>query len=159
MFRLVASVFALCTCAASAAQAQTPQSYPLICRGGPSMRIVTSHDVPDGVTARQNTMRVFFRAGAAPGNPGPGECVWMDRGLRPGEPENFWIRGDVEFAFQVMGDGRLNREGRDWRLSAEGSGAEAAGWNRIVRAVLAGGTFTLDVYNADGRTMAVTRLH
>ena len=139
-----------------ASAASADPSYPLICRGGPSMRIMVNHDLPDGVHTGATAMTVFFRAGAAAASPGPGECVWMDRTFRPGEPENFWIKGDVEFAFQVQGDARLARDTTGWRLNPEGSGAAAHDWAAIVNGVLNGSTFTVQVYNAGGRTMAVT---
>lgn len=134
-----------------------PPSYPLICRGGPGMRIATAHDVPDGVRTGDNAMTVYFRAARNAANPGPGECVWMDRTFRPGEPEAFWIKGPVEFSFQVWGDGRVNRDGSGWRLSPEGSGPQARNWKTIVDGVLNGGVFTVQVYNA-GSVMAVTRV-
>ena len=120
------------------------------------MRIMVNHDVPDGIHTGAAAMTVFFRAAAIPANPGPGECVWMDRTFRPGEPENFWIRDNVEFAFQVSGNGRVERDGSGWRLNPEGSGGPAHDWSTIVNGVLNGGTFTVQVYNAGGRTMAVT---
>jgi hypothetical protein len=134
-----------------------PPSYPLICRGGPGMRIMTAHDVPDGVRTGDNSMTVFFRAARAAANPGPGECVWMDRTFRPGEPENFYLKGPVEFAFQVYGNGRVNRDGSGWRLNPEGNGPQARDWKTIVDGVMNGGVFTVQVYNA-GSVMAVTRV-
>ncbi len=131
-------------------------SYPLICRGGPAMRIMVNHDVPDGVHTGATAMTVFFHAGSFPAHPGPGECVWMDRTFRPGEPENFWIKDNVEFAFQVMGNGRIVRDASGTRLNPEGSGAAAHNWATIVDGVLNRGVFTVQVYNAGGRTMAVT---
>ncbi|HAH11471.1 MAG TPA: hypothetical protein DCL48_15365, partial [Alphaproteobacteria bacterium] len=65
--------------------------------------------------------------------------------------------GNVEFAFQVYGNGRLARDGSGWRLSPEGSGPEAQDWKEIVDGMLNGGTFTVQVYNA-GSTMLVTRV-
>ncbi|NWH08371.1 MAG: hypothetical protein HXY22_06975 [Alphaproteobacteria bacterium] len=134
-----------------------PASYPLICRGGPDMRIATAHDVPDGVNTGQNAMTVYFRASANPANPGPGECVWMDRTFRPGEPENFWIKGNVEFSFQVYGNGRVASDGSGIRLNPEGSGPEAQDWKEIVNGVMNGGVFTVQVYNGGG-SMIVTRV-
>ena len=138
------------------AQAEPP-SYPLVCRGGPSMRIMTNHDVPDGVNTGNTHMTVFFRAGQNANNPAPGECVWVDRGFRPGEPENFVVSGNVEFAFQVMGDGRLVRDGSGLRLSAEGTGAAANDWNYIINTLMTGNMPTVHVYSQGG-SMIVTRV-
>ncbi|HAJ45839.1 MAG TPA: hypothetical protein DCL54_04575 [Alphaproteobacteria bacterium] len=134
-----------------------PPSYPLICKGGPGMRMMVNHDVPDGVNTGATHMTVFFQAAGVAANPGPGQCVWMDRTFRPGEPESFKLKGNVEFAFQVYGNGRLARDGSGWRLSPEGSGPEAQDWKEIVDGMLNGGTFTVQVYNA-GSTMLVTRV-
>jgi hypothetical protein len=143
--------------AAAIAPVAMAESYPLICRGGPGMRIMTAHDVPDGVRTGDNSMTVFFRSARAAGNPGPGECVWMDRTFRPGEPESFALKGPVEFSFQVYGDGRIARDGSGWRLTPEGSGPQAQDWRQIVNGVLNGGVFTVQVYNG-GSSMIVTRV-
>ncbi len=152
MNRIAVLAFASSCLFASSAFAE---SYPLICRGGPSMRIVVNHDVPDGVHTGATAMTVYFHPAATAASPAPGECVWMDRTFRAGEPANFWIKNDVEFAFQVNGNGRLSHDGSGWRLNPEGSGPAAHDWATIVDGVLNGGTFTVQVYNA-GSTMAVT---
>jgi len=139
-----------------ATSAHADPSYPLICRGGPGMRVMVNHDVPDGIHTGTTHMTVFFRPAAAPASPGPGECVWMDRTFRAGEPANFSMSGDVEFAFQVNGNGRVLRDGSGWRLNPEGSGGAARDWATVVDGVLDGGTFTVQVYNSGGSTMVVT---
>ena len=143
--------------AAILAPAAMAESYPLVCRGGPSTRIMFAHDVPDGVNPTTNNMTVFFRPGANANNPAPGECVWVDRGFRPGEPGSFSIKGDVKFGLQIMGDGRLVRDGSGLRFRAEGTSAQANDWNYIVDKLMTGNLATVQVYNA-GSTMAVTRV-
>lgn len=69
------------------ATAQT--SYPLICRGGPSMRFL-AHE--GNVQHTYNILGLFFTAGTRPAGPrgrdlAPGQCSWVDRGFRPGEPD------------------------------------------------------------------------
>jgi hypothetical protein len=150
---LASSAFAAACLMATAASAAP--SYPLICKGGPSMRIMVNHDVPDGVHTGATHMTVFFHAAATAASPGAGECVWMDRTFRSGEPENFQITGDVEFAFQVRGNGKIATDTTGWRLNPEGSGGPAHDWKTIVDGVLNGGTFTVQVYNA-GSAMIVT---
>jgi hypothetical protein len=64
------------------------KSYPLMCRGGGAMKAkITSWNVTvNFVGAKQG-------AGVRP--PQPGECAWLDRGWRPGEPQEFvWKLGD-----------------------------------------------------------------
>jgi hypothetical protein len=156
VFRFLAAAGAMCLAAASA-QAQT--SYPLACQGGPDMRIMVNHDVDSAGKPGATAMFVYFRAAGTAAQPGPGECVWMDRTFRPGEPEVLWLRSpDIEFAFQVMGDGTVVQDGSGHRLNVEGAhiSPEAASWDRIVKAVLTGGTFEVDVYNSENRVMVVT---
>ncbi len=59
---------------------QTPQSYPLVCRG---FRKPTIWFKPE----RKLVLR--FKKGTAPAGSGlsPGECSWLDRGMREGEPD------------------------------------------------------------------------
>ena len=55
-------------------------SYPLVCRGGPSLKMVILPDMKNiGLT---------FVPGTKPAGDGlaPGECSWKDRGMNTGEP-------------------------------------------------------------------------
>ncbi|MBP6013126.1 MAG: hypothetical protein KBA31_12940 [Alphaproteobacteria bacterium] len=149
--------------AASTASAEPP-SYPLLCRGGGNMKIMVNHDVDGAGIPGATAMTIFFTpAGVAGGvsAPPPGQCVWMDRTFRPGEPANMWIRSpNIEFAFQVTGDGRVVYDGSGPRVNVEGAhiSPEARAWDSVVRAVLSGGLFTVQVYNESGRTMVITRV-
>ena len=60
-------------------KSQTPQSYPLVCRGTPSANISSN---------RGRLMMKFIR-GTAPADQAlaQGECSWMDRGMYPTEPD------------------------------------------------------------------------
>ena len=156
MKKFAIAAFAALSLSPMAAFAEPP-SYPLVCRGGPSMRFMVNHDVPDGVSTGATHMTVFFRGGHVANNPAPGECVWADRGFHPGEQENFVVKGNVEFSFQVMGDGRLARDGSGLRLRAEGTGAEANDWNYIVDKLMTGNSPTVQVYAAGG-SLIVTRV-
>jgi len=72
-------------CSPSRAQ----QSFPLVCRGGDSMRF-SAH--PGNQQGTFNILGLFFQKGAGPTGPSgsrlaPGECSWLDRGMRSNEPD------------------------------------------------------------------------
>ena len=149
--------------AATTASAEPP-SYPLLCRGGGNMRIATNHDVDGAGIPGATHMTIYFRAAAVAGSvspPPPGQCVWMDRTFRPGEPENMWIKSaNIEFSFQVMGNGRVAVDTTGPRVNVEGAhiSPEAQAWDSVVKAVMTGNLFTVQVYNESGRTMVITRI-
>ena len=63
------------------------KSYPLLCRGGEAMR---GHFSP--VDFSFTFIGAKHSAGSRP--PRAGECTWLDRGFRPGEPqEAIWTLG------------------------------------------------------------------
>jgi hypothetical protein len=158
-----ASMAAGMMAAATTASAEPP-SYPLLCRGGGNMRIMVNHDVDGAGRPGATAMTIFFTpAGMAGGvaPPPPGHCTWMDRTLNGAEPANMWIRSpNIEFAFQVTGNGRVVNDGTGPRLNVEGAhiSPEAQAWDSVVRAVMTGGLFTVQVYNESGRTMVITRV-
>lgn len=161
--RIITLLAALCT-VSSVASAADPPSYPLLCHGGPGMRIMTNHDVDGAGIPGATAMFIYFTPSSQPGSaqqPGPGECVWLDRTFRPGEPAVMWIKSPkIEFAFQVMGDGRVAVDSTGPRLNVEGTAqsAEAKDWQYLVDGVMKGQIFTAHVYNSDGRVMVVTRV-
>ena len=82
----------LSVCAALCGLASTAsgqESYPLICRGGPSLRF-QSHA---GNTQHTfNIVGLFFTRGSRAAGPdgrtlAPGHCAWVDRGVRADEPD------------------------------------------------------------------------
>jgi hypothetical protein len=144
--------------APSPAQADPP-SYRLNCMGGPGMRIVTNHDVPSPGHVGAIAMWIYFTAAPVAARPGPGQCTWVDRTFRPGEPQVLWIRSnDIEFAFQITGDGRVVRDATGPRVNAEGMTAESASWDRVVQGVLNGRPFSVMAYNVDNRVMNITSI-
>lgn len=161
MFRAVTTAaLTIASIAAAGAMADDPPSYPLVCQGGSSMRIAVSHDVRGDGTTGRTLMTVYFdkaAQGAGAAMPGAGECAWMDRPLNDGEPAQLWFESSfVEFAFQVLGDGRINQDTRGYLLRPEGSSEQALDWRQVTGAVLAGDVFTVQAYNAGGRVLAVT---
>ena len=142
-----------------------PPSYPLLCRGGPAMRIATNHDVNGAGIPGATAMWVYFNKGSAAGSvhaPGPGECTWMDRTLNANEPAAMFIKSpNVEFSCQVMGDGQIARDGSGIRLNVEGANwsAEARSWDTIVKGVMNHGLFTVQVYNTGGASPVMMITH
>jgi len=157
---LAALLVGLCLCCASPAFGANPPSYPMVCHGGPGMRIMVNHDVDANGVPGATAMFIYFKPAAKAGSvapPLPGECTWMDRTLRSDEPAVLWIRSPhVEFAFQVYGDGRIARDASGIRLNPEGDSADAQQWRYLSEGVLNGKQFTANVYNASGRVMSVT---
>ena len=164
---MAVGVFAALLVTASAQAA--PPSYPLLCRGGPSMRIVENHDVNGAGIPGATAMFVYFTAGRTAGSvspPGPGECTWMDRTLSDaghrGEPTVLWIKSpNVQFAFQVMGSGQVVSDTTGPRLNVEGStiSPEAHDWETVVRGIMTGQLFTVQVYNSQGPSAVMVITH
>jgi hypothetical protein len=158
MIAIAAGLLAVCTSAALA----DPPSYPMLCRGGPGMRIVVNHDVTGAGIPGKTAMFIYFHkapAAASAMPPPPGSCAWMDRPLNAAEPGVLWIKAPfIAFAFQVYGNGTVVHDATGPRLNVEGAtlAPEAQKWDSIVRAVMTGGTFTVHAYNSGGSVMAIT---
>ena len=77
----VGMVAAILQVLSGSAAARTPEDYPLVCRGGPSMVI--------GPAPGVGNIGFRFTRGTKPASQGlaPGECSWMDRGMYPNEPD------------------------------------------------------------------------
>lgn len=153
-----AGLLAVCTTAALA----DPPSYPMLCRGGPGMRIMVNHDVDGAGIPGATAMFLYFHkapAAASAMPPPPGSCAWMDRPLNAAEPGVLWIKSpNIAFAFQVWGNGTVAHDTTGPRLNVEGAtlSPEAQKWDSIVRAAMTGGTFTVHAYNSGGSVMAIT---
>ena len=155
---IAAGALAACMTAALA----DPPSYPMICRGGPGMRIVVNHDVDTAGMPGATAMTVYFHKAPLAANtapPPPGSCAWKDRPLNAAEPAALWIKSpNIAFAFQVWGNGTVAHDTTGPRLNVEGAtvSAEAGNWQRIVRAVMTGGGFEVLAYNSGGSVMVIT---
>lgn len=103
--------------ATTAAEA-TPRSYQLICKGGGDMVATIK---PSGKIALR------FAAGTEASMVQSGQCTWVDRGFRVGEPNVLSLTGD--------------REGTTY----------------ILRNMLSGDRFYVQVYNDNNGRMVVTR--
>jgi hypothetical protein len=72
--------------------------FPLVCRG-PG---VVSYSGQTGFNA-QSIVRLDFQRGSSPNNPGPGQCVWVDRAYAPSEPACIAIKNQ---SFSVTQQGQ-----------------------------------------------------
>jgi hypothetical protein len=96
----------------------TPRSYQLICKGGGAMV----------ATIKSNgTIALRFSPGSEAGVVQAGQCTWVDRGFREGEPNLLSLAGD--------------REGTTY----------------ILNGLLSGDRFYAHVYNDNNGRMVVTR--
>jgi hypothetical protein len=61
------------------------QDFPLVCRGGPTMRFKANKGNDQGTF---NILGLFFAKGTQPSGRGlaPGQCSWLDRGMNTAEP-------------------------------------------------------------------------
>src|SRR6476620_307422 len=67
------------------------QRYELRCRGGGSMKFNSTPGSPSSSGEQMTNVTIDFAVGtqgAGTGKPNlnPGQCSWIDRGFRPGEP-------------------------------------------------------------------------
>ena len=118
------SVAALALCAAFPNASQSQQtSYPLACRGGGQMSAV--------VRSSSNTDIIFLpgTAGSSEGTTPAGQCRWLDRAFRSGEPN---------------------------RLVVDNADREATLY--LLTQIVNGGNFFVQAYNAGDQTLRVTRV-
>jgi hypothetical protein len=114
------AVTALLLASPFSARAQEPQVYPMWCRGATGLAM-----------SNGQTIQVVFLPWSGPAKPtmSRGSCSWLDRRLRPGEPNHI--------LYQVP-------SGTDARSTAKAINADGVIW-------------TFWVYNA-GRTMTATAI-
>lgn len=92
VFILIANI----TCVQNVSQAE-PRSYPLVCRGGGAMQGTL------GKLGIDFTFKGGTQAATAK-QPGPGECAWLDRGFRSGEPRKMsWSNRGLDRFFVDYG--------------------------------------------------------
>src|SRR5436309_14322769 len=79
---------------------QTPEDYPLVCRGGGSL-------VTGVAPGERNIGFTFMRGAKAAGATGeglaPGECSWADRGMYSAEPDR--VSQHLEGSSESLGAG------------------------------------------------------
>ena len=115
-----------------------PKSFPLMCRGGGTMK---------GTFWEKGLKFQFIGgsqgAGASP--PQPGECTWLDRGFRPGEPlEIVWHDRDLDgLLVNFDAQGRLN--------GLEIKGGASDKYKYLFNSIRNGSVFQIHAYQATCR--------
>jgi hypothetical protein len=136
----VAAVFA-----APPAHAQ-PQSYPLVCRGGGSLFQL---NVDVGRSDKSN-LTISFKgasAGASARAPQRGECAWLDRGWRGGEPQIMTWAGDVDsLGLAFSPDGKLSS------VKTLRAGPQGAQLKYLLDALRNGTSFQVHAYRDNARS-------
>lgn len=82
--------------AASALPATAQKSYPVVCKAGGNMMAEVSAG---------NTVRVRFDpgdSGASASPPRRGQCAWLDRAFRSGEPTVLLVKGNAGHADYII---------------------------------------------------------
>lgn len=132
------------------AQAQT--TYPLQCRGGGNMNVNIAGQTSGGGT---EIVIGFDRATVIRSLPA-GSCAWVDRPMNSREPRaiRLIVRARMSVDFRPRpGDTVGDRAGA---FVFADSGPDVAYANTIVRALKAGGTFTVQAHNPGRGPMVAT---
>lgn len=127
-------------------EAEAAQSYVLACRGGGAMQAVAGQRV----SQRRAFVEIRFRPGrqgAGVRAPAPGECTWVDRGFRSGEPAKLIYRERGNTWIQSV-------------CSSRGCSTSSNSRNilKLMNNVRSGRAFQLRVYNNRSGHMEVTRV-
>lgn len=86
------AVAALMGVGAVAGEASAQQSYPIVCHGGGAMQFVAD------VTGSSELRFQPGTQGASAARPGRGECAWLDRGWRSGEPTVLAVSSNADWS-------------------------------------------------------------
>jgi hypothetical protein len=140
--------------AASAISAEPP-SYPLVCRGGASpFQLYIDFGGSD-----KSFLTVSFRGASAGVNTRPperGECAWLDRGWRSGEPQVLRWAGNLDDVRLVFSpDGRLSS------VDLPRAGPGGAQLKYLIDALRSGSPYQVHAHSAalfGARFLIVTRV-
>ena len=130
--------------AAAPSIAQT--SYVMTCRGGGDMQAVAGQRVSNPHVF----VEIIFKpgtAGAGVQAPSPGECTWIDRGFRSGEPTKM-LYDDNAVAWTQT----ICRAGDCWVNTPSSKAATLMNW------VKGGQPFQVHVFNNNAGHMVVTKV-
>jgi len=85
-------------------------TYTMVCKSGTGMSAVFKNRSYNGRIDGRVYLSVVgnFKKGTVAGNPRSGECTWMDRGMRQGEPRKFLFEtNNWRQKFRII-DGKLS---------------------------------------------------
>ena len=140
-WQLVRSIFVTCILTIIATAAYSDTSYPLICRGGPGMSASEGYSLNELAVEQ---IFVSFRKGLVARTPGPGECVWLDRGFRESEPSQLWYSAPDNLT-------------QTYAITSRGITASQGPLTYLIRAVALSQTFYVHAYRWNNY-FVVTRL-
>ncbi len=138
---------ALMTALATGAAAQTPASFPLVCRGGPNMFVsAKAKNTPNAHVV----ITIGFRPAPAGANtrlPASGECSWADRALRPSEPQKLMLIDEGARFLETR-----CTEGQCSLRTSSGTTSQLLQW------AVGGYPFQVSVYNDNQGHLRITRV-
>jgi hypothetical protein len=140
-WQLVLSIFVTCLLTVTAMAAYSETSYPLICRGGLGMTASAGYSLNDLAVEQ---IFLSFRKGLVARTPGPGECVWLDRGFRGSEPSQLWYSAPDNLT-------------QTYAITSSGITASQGPLTYLIRAVALSQTFYVHAYRWNNY-LVVTRL-
>jgi hypothetical protein len=123
-----------------------PASYPLVCQGGGGLFQL---NIDVGGSDRSNLTVTFKGAsqGASARRPERGECAWLDRGWRQGEPQMLTWAGDVDnVGLAFSPDGRLGS------IDVRRAGPGGAQLKYLVDALRKSEPFQVHAYRASSKS-------
>jgi hypothetical protein len=127
--------------------AQTPASYPMVCRGGPNMFVSAK---ASNTPRAHVVVTIGFRpatAGASQRMPAGGECTWADRALHPNEPRKLMLVDEGARFLETrctQGQCRLR--------TSSGTTSQLLQW------AIGGYPFQVSVYNDNQGHLRITRV-
>jgi hypothetical protein len=133
------------------ASSAEPTSYPLICKGGPDMRVFIEHIYPPRPRVELTVSFRWSSRAASRTPPAAGECAWLDRGGRASEPPRFRVEFREFIAITINGRGEVVD------LRRIGAGGRDDPGITLINDIMAGRIFYLHAY-AEGGRLKVTRL-
>ena len=136
--RNVLCALVLAAFGAAGTASASPQSYPIVCRGGAGTI---------GVNSQTNSALFYFNRTTTPAGAGiaPGQCAWTDRGVGNAEPsciQQFGFNGAAWIFPNKLTDSYVSSQAVTW-----------------LRNLLSAANFqTLQVYNPGNGCFVVTRV-
>ena len=130
-------ILTLLSIVGSPASAQSPQAWPIRCRGGGTMLVQLQQN------ATHLALEInFSRAprGAEGNAPGPGQCAWIDRPVSANEPTS------LHYSIEGARLSYVSYQGPNYRFLTTTDPTTT----NLIRAIFAGRPFTVNAYNSGG---------